>query len=55
MSIAGFILASILSYAAAYVLGDSDVLLNGEIIKVFAYGLLSVPLIIMAYVIAKKV
>lgn len=55
MSIAGFIVASILSYAVAYLFGDSDVLLNGEVIKVFAFGLLSVPLIIMAYVIAKKV
>jgi DNA-directed RNA polymerase subunit RPC12/RpoP len=55
MSIAGFIVASILSYAVAYMIGDSDVLINGEIIKIFAYGLLSIPLIIMAYVIAKKV
>jgi len=56
MSIAGFIVASILSYVVAYALFDSDeTLINGELIKILAYGMLSVPLIIMAYVIAKKV
>jgi len=55
MSIVGFVIASILSYVVAYMFGDSDVLINGEVIKVFAYGLLSVPLIVMAYMIAKKV
>ena len=55
MSIAGFIITSILCYIVAYLVGDSDFLLNAEIFKVLAFGLLSVPLIIMAYVIAKKV
>lgn len=55
MSIAGFIITSILCYILAYLIGDSDFLLNAEIFKVFAFGLLSVPLIFMAYIIAKKV
>jgi len=58
MSIAGFIVTSIICYALGFMLNSSDMieaLMTAEVFKVFAYGLVSVPLIIMAYVIAKKV
>lgn len=58
MGIAAFIIASIICYVAGFVLNSGDLLealMTAEVFKIFAYGLVSVPLIIMAYVIAKKV
>ncbi len=56
MSIAGFIITSIISFLIAFAVSDGEeVFVMGEIIKIFAYGLVSVPLIIMGYIIAKKV
>ena len=56
MSIAGFIITSILAFVIAFAVSDGEeVFVMGEVIKIFAYGLVSVPLIIMAYIIAKKV
>jgi DNA-directed RNA polymerase subunit RPC12/RpoP len=57
MSIAAFIVTSIICFALGFVIEEagSDALLLGEVLKVFAYGLVSIPLIVMAYFIAKKV
>lgn len=57
MSIAAFIITSIICFILGYVIegSGSEWLLTGEILKVFAYGLVSIPLIVMAYFIAKKV
>ena len=57
MSIAAFVITSIVCYVIGFVLNSSteEALLTAEFFKIFAYGLVSVPLIVMAYVIAKKV
>lgn len=58
LSIAAFIITSIICYAIGFALNSSyieEALLTAEFFKIFAYGLVSIPLIIMAYVIAKKV
>ncbi|MCC6864931.1 MAG: hypothetical protein IT280_02095 [Ignavibacteria bacterium] len=57
LSIAAFIVTSIICYVLGFVLNSSteEALLTAEFFKIFAYGLVSVPLIIMAYFIAKKV
>ena len=58
LSIAAFIITSILCYGVGYMLNTSDLtegLLTAEVFKVFAYGLVSIPLIVMAYFIAKKI
>ena len=57
LSIVAFVLTSIICYVLGFVLnsGAEEALLTAEFFKIFAYGLVSVPLIIMAYVIAKKV
>ncbi|HJY63186.1 MAG TPA: hypothetical protein VJ455_03445 [Ignavibacteria bacterium] len=56
MSIAGFIVTSIICFIAAFLIEeDISALLLAEVLKIFAFGLLSVPLVVMAYVIAKKV
>jgi DNA-directed RNA polymerase subunit RPC12/RpoP len=57
MSIAAFIIASILCYVVAVVIGDGfgEAIIMAEVFKIIAYCLISVPLIVMAYVIAKKV
>jgi hypothetical protein len=58
LSIAGFIITSIICYVAGFLLNSNDTieaLLTAEFFKVFAYGLVSMPLIILAYYIAKKV
>jgi hypothetical protein len=56
LSIFAFVIATALSYVIASVIdGGKDTMISGEIIKVFMYGLFSVPLIIIAYFIAKKV
>jgi DNA-directed RNA polymerase subunit RPC12/RpoP len=58
MGIVAFILTSVVCYVAGFVLNSGDMveaLLTAEVFKIFAYGLVSVPLIVMAYVIAKKV
>ena len=56
MSIAGFVITAILCFIAGFALSEgSEAFVTAEIIKIFAFGLVSVPLIIMAYIIAKKV
>jgi ABC-type phosphate/phosphonate transport system permease subunit len=57
LSIAAFVITSIVCYILGFVLNSSteEALLTAEFFKIFAYGLVSVPLIVMAYVIAKKV
>lgn len=57
LSIVAFIVTSIICYVLGFVLNSSseEALLTAEFFKIFAYGLVSVPLIIMAYFIAKKV
>lgn len=56
MGIAAFIVTSIISLVLGFVVESGrDAFIIGEVIKAFAYGLVSIPLIIMAYVIAKKV
>ncbi len=57
LSIVAFIVTTILCFVAAYLAtgrGESP-FIWGEVFKVVAYGLVSVPLIIIAYMIAKKV
>lgn len=56
LSIAGYVITSILCFVIAFaVSGHRDAFAYAEVIKVFAYALVSVPLIIMAYFVAKKV
>jgi hypothetical protein len=58
LSIVSFIVTSIICYVLGYVLNSSNLeeaLLTAEFFKIFAYGLVSMPLIAMAYMIAKKV
>lgn len=57
LSIAAFVVTSVICYVLGFVLNSSseEALLTAEFFKIFAYGLVSVPLIIMAYFIAKKV
>jgi DNA-directed RNA polymerase subunit RPC12/RpoP len=56
MGVAAFIVTSIICFALGFSIGDSDGgLINGEIFKIFAYILVSLPLMLMAYFIAKKV
>lgn len=57
LSIVTFLAVSILSFAIGFAIGGREYnpLLLGEIIKVFGYGAASVPLIILAYFVAKKV
>lgn len=57
LSITGFILASILCFVIGFAVSGSgaEAMLMGEGLKIIAYGLISVPLIIMAYFVAKKV
>lgn len=52
ISIILYLLMTIVSYAA---LGKGDSLLVGDVIKIFTYGFISIPLLIIAYFIAKKV
>jgi DNA-directed RNA polymerase subunit RPC12/RpoP len=55
-SIAAFIITTILCYIIGFVLDSGrGGFVNAEVFKVFAYGLVSLPLIGMAYYIAKKV
>ena len=59
-SIFAFFIVSILSFIIAFfALGSSEgyeaALLTGEVIKIFGYFLVSLPLIFIAYLIAKKV
>ncbi|TRZ66292.1 hypothetical protein D4R20_00765 [bacterium] len=54
LSIITFIVASIVSLGAAYVLDERPVLLYGEFFKIFLYGLATIPLVLLAYIIAKK-
>lgn len=56
LSIAGYVITSILCFVIAFAIsGHRDAFAYAEMIKVFAYALVSVPLIIMAYFVAKKV
>ena len=58
LCIAAFLLISILSFVAAFALGGSEyeeTLILGEMLKIFLYGAASVPLVIIAYFVAKKV
>jgi DNA-directed RNA polymerase subunit RPC12/RpoP len=55
LSIAAFLLTTIICYAIAFGLHMSDKFISAELIKIVAYGLVSFPLMIMAYFIAKKV
>jgi DNA-directed RNA polymerase subunit RPC12/RpoP len=58
LSIAAFIVTSIICYIAGFALNTNDMteaLLTAEVFKIFGFGLVSVPFIVMAYFIAKKV
>lgn len=56
VSIAAFVITTILCYIVGFVLSHGrEGFLNAEVFKIFAYALVSVPLIAMAYFIAKKV
>lgn len=56
LSIAGFIITSILCFIVAFAISNHrDAFVYAEVMKIFAYALVSVPLIIMAYFVAKKV
>jgi hypothetical protein len=57
LSMTAFILASIICFVIGFaVSGDAtEAMIIGEGIKIAAYGLISLPLIIMAYFVAKKV
>jgi DNA-directed RNA polymerase subunit RPC12/RpoP len=56
VSIAAFIVTTILCYIIGFVLDHGrGGFVNAELFKAFAYGLVSVPLVVMAYYIAKKV
>jgi hypothetical protein len=54
LSIVTFLFVSILSFIISFSLLKSP-LITGEVIKIFGYSAASVPLIIIAYFIAKKV
>jgi DNA-directed RNA polymerase subunit RPC12/RpoP len=55
LSIAAFIITSILCFILAFALNSRDGFFYAEVFKIFAYAVVSVPLIIMAYFVAKKV
>jgi DNA-directed RNA polymerase subunit RPC12/RpoP len=56
LGIVAFFVTAIICFIIGFAMGDSEEsLLYGEIFKVFAFGLVSIPLMIMAYFIAKKV
>ena len=57
MSITAFILAGIVSYVLGFVLTGEfeEAVIAAEIFKIISYTIIAVPLIIMAYIIAKKV
>ena len=55
LSIAVYLFTTIICYILAFALHMSDKFISAELIKFFAYGLVSFPLMIMAYFIAKKV
>jgi len=56
MSIAAFVVTTIICYIVGFVLDHGrGGFVNAELFKVIAYGLVSIPLVVMAYVIAKKV
>lgn len=55
LSIAAYLIATILCYALAFALKWDEKVVSAELAKVVAYILISFPLIIMAYFIAKKV
>ena len=58
LSIVTFLFVSIIAFVIAFAMGgraSSSSLMVGEIIKIFGYGAAAVPLIIIAYFVAKKV
>jgi DNA-directed RNA polymerase subunit RPC12/RpoP len=55
LSIAAFVITSIICFVLAFAVARRDALFYGEVFKIFAYAVVSVPLIIMAYFVAKKV
>jgi ABC-type phosphate/phosphonate transport system permease subunit len=57
LSIAAFVISTILCYVIAFALSDGseEAFVTAEVMKIFVYGLAAVPLIIMAYFVAKKV
>lgn len=58
LSIFTFLVVSILSFVIAFAMGGkatNGAFMVGEIIKIFGYGAAAVPLIIIAYFVAKKV
>ncbi|MCX7878466.1 MAG: hypothetical protein N2510_07495 [Ignavibacteria bacterium] len=57
MAVTAFILAGIVCYILAFVITDDfgEAVVAAEIFKIISYSLISVPLMIMAYVIAKKI
>jgi DNA-directed RNA polymerase subunit RPC12/RpoP len=56
MSIAGYVVTSIICFIAAFAISSKgEAFVTAEVMKIFAYGLVSLPLIVMAYIIAKKV
>lgn len=56
VGIAAFVLMTIVSYIIGFVLDSGrGGFINAELFKIFAYGAISLPLIAMAYFIAKKV
>jgi len=55
LSIAAFLFTTIICYVIAIATHMTDTVVSAELLKVVAYGLVSFPLIVMAYFIAKKV
>lgn len=56
MAVSAFIVTSIICFAIGFMIEpDESALITGELLKIFAYFLVSIPLIVMAYFIAKKV
>lgn len=57
LSIATFLIVSVISFGIGFAIGGRgyNPLFLGEMIKIFGYGAAAVPLIIIAYFVAKKV
>ncbi|MGA2668466.1 MAG: hypothetical protein ABSF32_06060 [Ignavibacteria bacterium] len=55
LSIAAFVITSIICFILAFAVTRTDALFYGEVFKIFAYAIVSIPLIVMAYFVAKKV
>jgi len=55
LSIAAYVITSIICFVLAYAVMRSEAIFYGEVFKIFAYAIVSVPLVVMAYFVAKKV